>query len=290
MTSVSPNLAADIGLRPMQPNADFALLRAYVDRNDQAAFGRLVSTHLDLVYAAALRQVRRADWAEEITQVVFVILARKAATFTSDVMLPAWLHRTTRYTSLNWVKVQTRRRKHERRAAEMAETEVNPKQAWSDVGPLLDAAVQSLNPKDREVVLLRFFQQKSVAETGVALGISENAAGMRISRAVEKLRRYFSTRGVALTSLALGLTVAEHSVKAAPPGVHETITHNLFAALSGEPSAAGLIQSAERIERSLFWMRVRLVLAAMLLIAILVALATGTALYLSTYWSPPQMR
>jgi DNA-directed RNA polymerase specialized sigma24 family protein len=82
----------------MSDVSDMELLRDYDQRGSNEAFAELAGRHVNLVYSAALRQVGRAACAEEITQAVFVILARKAASLRRDLILPAWLHETTRLT------------------------------------------------------------------------------------------------------------------------------------------------------------------------------------------------
>ena len=62
---------------------------------------------------------------------------------------------------------------------------------WQQISPLLDEALAQLGEKDRQAVLLRFFENKSLAEVGNRLGTGEDTARKRVSRALEKLRRYF---------------------------------------------------------------------------------------------------
>lgn len=221
-----------------QVTSDWELLREYVDRGSEPAFARLVGAHVDMVYSAALRQVRRRDLAEEVTQVTFIVLARKAATLRSDVMLPAWLHKTARYTAANVLKVQARRTAHERKAAQMAADFLRVDSSWERLSPVLDEGIARLNEQDRTAILLRFFQRKSLAETGQALGVSEDAAGMRVSRALEKLRAFFRTRGVALPAAALGGVITTNSVHAAPVAFKASLAANTLGALHGTAAAA----------------------------------------------------
>ena len=208
-----------MGWRMADVSDDLKLLRQYAQTASEAVFATLVDRHVGMVYAAALRQARSRDAAEEITQAVFILLMRKAGSMPDGTVLAAWLFKATRYTALNAGRAQARRRRHERKAAWMKSQSSEPTAAWADVRPLLDSAVAALGPKDRAAVILRYFERRSLAEVGEALGVSENAAQMRVSRAVEKLREFFGRRGVALTATGIALLLATNAAEAAPAGV-----------------------------------------------------------------------
>lgn len=212
---------------------DWRLLRQYVEDNSQEAFEHIVSTHIDMIYSAALRQTGSRALAEDVTQAVFVTLARKAASIRRHTVLSAWLHRTARYTAMNALKMEARRRHHEREAALMARDLRRVDESWHRLAPDLDAAVAALGELDRAAIVLRFFQQLSVAEVGRALGISEDAAGMRILRALGKLRSFFSRRGTTLSAAALGGLLMANSLSAAP----QPLEAGVMAAARGGASA-----------------------------------------------------
>lgn len=92
-----------------------------------------------------------------------------------------------------------------------------PSLADAQLDAHLDDAMASLRESDRNAVLLRYFQQHSVEEVAASLGTSAEAAQKRIERAVEKLRRYFGRRGVAVPALALAGAVSANAVQPAPP-------------------------------------------------------------------------
>ncbi len=172
---------------------DATLLQQYVETGSQEAFGQLVGQHINFVYSAALRNVHDRHIAEEVTQAVFIVLARKASTLRHEAVLSSWLLSTCRYASLGHMKMAARRKRHERRAAEMAKTvwEEQADSQWPQYEGDLDAAMASLREGDRKAVMLRFYEHKSFDEIAHILGTAEEAARKRVSRAVEKLRGYF---------------------------------------------------------------------------------------------------
>jgi RNA polymerase sigma factor (sigma-70 family) len=221
---------------------DAALLHAYVRERDEAAFSELVRRHVDLVHTAAFRRVGGdARKAQEVTQQVFIDLAKKAAALTRHPALPAWLHRSTRFVAANLRREEHRRRAREEISARETDTvsasPFEPAADWTQLAPVLDAALDTLGETDRQVVVLRHFSQLSFAEIGATLRVSEAAAQMRAARALEKLRRALQKRGVTSTASALGLALGANTVTAAPAG----IATSTLAAVSatGSVAAAG---------------------------------------------------
>jgi RNA polymerase sigma factor (sigma-70 family) len=195
---------------------DFELLREYAGRASEDAFTQLVNRYVNMVYSAALRQAGDTHAAEEIAQVVFIILARKAAAIRRDTILSGWLLRTTRFVALN-----ARRREWHRRQTEQEAMNLNPNSsetsaAWNQIAPLLDEALVCLSQKDRDAIALRFFENKSFVEIGRVLGVNEDSAQKRVSRAVDKLRANFAKRGTTLPGALVVGAIATEAVKAAP--------------------------------------------------------------------------
>jgi RNA polymerase sigma factor (sigma-70 family) len=203
---------------------DADLLAAYVSQRSEAAFAELVERHLPLVYSSALRQVHNPHLAEEISQAVFIILARKADQLKKETVLAGWLCRTAHFSALNALKAEQRRQYHETEAHMETLTSESEPDVWPQIAPLLDAALARLDNTDRNAIVLRFYQQKSLAEVGQSLGVNPDAAQKRVTRAVDKLRQYLVKRGVMLTSTVIASAVAANSVQAAPAGLAVTVT------------------------------------------------------------------
>src|SRR5947207_11555979 len=135
----------------MNSQTDQQLLRDYTGCRSEAAFAELVRRHVDFVYSAALRMVRDAHMAEDVTQGVFVALARNARQLADRPVLSGWLHRTTQNLAANAVRTDVRRRAREQEAAAMNELfATEPDAVWEQIGPHLDAALGELSEADRD--------------------------------------------------------------------------------------------------------------------------------------------
>jgi RNA polymerase sigma factor (sigma-70 family) len=232
-------------------NDDLTLLREFARNNSEPAFAALVSRHVNLVYSVALRQVRDPHLAEEITQAVFIILARKANSLGDKTILPGWLCRTARYASANALTIQRRRQHREQEAymqSTLNEAEPRHEETWNQIAPLLDGAMEKLGQKDHDALVLRFFENKTFAEVGATLGASEDAAKMRVNRALEKLRKFFTKRGVSSTTATLAGAISANSVQAAPAMLAKTaIAVALTKGATASTSTLTLIKGALKI-------------------------------------------
>jgi RNA polymerase sigma factor (sigma-70 family) len=237
-------------------NDDLALLQEYARRNSEEAFAALVSRYVNLVYSVALRSVRDPHLAEEITQAVFIILARKAGSLGSKTILSGWLCCTARYASANALTIQRRRQRREQEAYMQSTLDADgdapspsiQEQTWNQIAPLLDAAMEKLGQKDHDALVLRFFENRNFRDVGAALGASEDAAKMRVSRALEKLRKFFTKRGVSSTTAIIAGVISVNSVQAAPVALTKTVTAVAIAkGAAASTSTLTLIKGALKI-------------------------------------------
>src|SRR5688572_221378 len=262
---------------------DFELLREYSLRGSQRAFGEVVHRHIDMVHSAALRQVRDAHLAEDVAQAVFIILARKAESLPPGTIVSAWLLTATRYASANALRMRARRQRHETRAGEdmrhswtrmlARRGSAGPNggsdrwdDRWDEVAPQLDGAVAQLGKVDRQAVVLRFFEQKSLRDVGLALGMSEDAAKKRVSRALMKLRGMLSRNGkTAIPAVALGALLMDNAVQAAPAPLTAKVTAAALAGVEGAYVPAMPMELANSTQMLLAWTKLRWITAICLL-------------------------
>jgi RNA polymerase sigma factor (sigma-70 family) len=216
---------------------DAQLLRAYADDRSDPAFAELVRRHVDIVHSAAVRMVCDSHLAQDVTQGVFLALARSAAQLTDRPVLSGWLHRTARNIAAQTVRTDVRRQVREQEAATMNELlAAEPDVLWEYVAPQLDTALGELSEPDRDALLLRYFERKSASEMATTLGISDEAAQKRVNRAVDRLREFFAKRGLTVGASGLVVVISANAVQAAPVGL--VITISTAATLAGTAVAA----------------------------------------------------
>jgi len=259
---------------------DSELLAQFARDASETAFAVLVDRHLPLVHSVALRHTLSPEQAQDIAQAVFIILARKAGTLGHKTVLPGWLYHTARLTAANWQRGEMRRVRREQEvfmqsnlnesgSSSQSETEA---EVWRELAPQLDEAMGQLGRTDRDALVLRFFQNRSLAEVGAALGLEERAAQKRVGRALEKLRKFFLRRGLALSAGAIAGAVSANSVQAAPVGLAAAITAT---ALSGTvATTAAIVTATKTIETITMTILQKTVITA-LTAALVVSLGAG---------------
>jgi RNA polymerase sigma factor (sigma-70 family) len=254
----------------MQELDDSALLGEYAEHRSEQAFATLVTRHVDKVYSAALRHTRNPGHAEEITQAVFVILARKAPGLPRGTVLSGWLYQTARLASVTFQRSEIRRARREEEAhmqSRLHQSADDP--AWKQLAPLLDDAMAALGARDRDAVVLRFFDGKSLREVSTAMSASEDATKKRVQRAVEKLRRFFTRRGVTLSAAVIAGVLSTSSAHAAPAHLAGSVSAG---ALGMSAAGASTLTLVKGVLKLMAWMKAKTALA----VGAVALLAAGT--------------
>ena len=207
-------------------STDSQLLRKYFQDGSETAFTELVERHINLVYGAAMRQAGGdVTLAEDVTQAVFTALASKAAQLSRHPTLGGWLYNYVRYATANERRANRRRQRREQASIKMSQENPSSEEdrLWEEIRPVLDDVMHDLNEKDRTAVTLRFHEKQSLRQVGEALGLTENAARMRVGRALDKLRNLLIQRGVTSTNSTLAAALGVGATFCAPPGMAATI-------------------------------------------------------------------
>lgn len=214
---------------------DKELLQEYVQFASEAAFEELVRRHVNMIYCTALRELRGdTASAEELTQLAFIELSRKAPELVLHPAPAGWL-----YTSVRWIAANLRRaedRRHNRQTEYHAMSQTHPSESadatWQQVRPVLDETLHELDEADRSAIVLRFFEDLSLKKVGEQLGVSENAARMRVDRALEKLQGRLSRKGIVSTASALSVALLAGTAVSAPAGFAAGITAKALGAVA----------------------------------------------------------
>src|SRR5271154_6285927 len=261
---------------------DMDLMREYADRNSETAFAGLVHRHINLVYSVALRFTGNSPDAQDVTQAVFIILAQKAASLRQRITLTGWLYETTRFTARQLLRTRARQQAREQEAyMQSTLNDPNSENIWRQLAPLLEEAMARLSEKERTLVALRFFENKSAAETAALLGIQEWAAHKRAARALEKLRKFFVKRGIAPTTATLAGAISANSVQAAPVALVKSVT--VVAIVKGSIATASILTLVKETMKTMTWSKMKMAM----MISVAVILAAGTTTLVAQHESQP---
>ncbi len=245
---------------------DAELLRRYTQSQSEPAFTEFVGRHLNLVYFTALRGTGGdTALAQDVAQAVFAVAASKTRALAVHATLAGWLHTTTRHIAARAMRKERTRQRYEQ-AAMQDLIATGPEPDWERLRPVIDDALDELEPRDREAILVRFFEARPFADMGAAWRISQDAARMRVDRALEKLRSALARRGVASVSTALATVLATQGGLAAPAGLAATVSGTALTAAAtagGATTFFGIMSGTKTIIGTA---------------TVLVLLATGSAL------------
>lgn len=205
------------------------LLKEYAETGDQQAFATLVERHINVAYSAAMAALGNDDQAHDACQLTFLELAKKAGNLSPNIHLSGWVYTTARNFSRTIRRSEIRRLNREKRYADDMKMQQLHEPDWSRLSPEIHTAIEKLNTADREAVILRYFQQKNLAEVGAALGISADAARMRLNRALERLNRQLVRGGIASSASAVAAALPSHALATAPEGMASTISTSVLA-------------------------------------------------------------
>jgi RNA polymerase sigma factor (sigma-70 family) len=253
---------------------DIELLRSFRETQSDEAFRELVRRHVAMVYTVALRRVRNADWADEVAHAVFIALAQKARSLSDRTILTGWLYRATRFAAGKLLRDEERRARHEKEAAMASLNDCSKDQeviSWEDLSPLVFETLDTLSRRDRDVILMRFIENRSFSEVGAAMNTTEAAAKMRTGRALEKLRKRLSKRGanVVLAALPAGLKAATFSLP-----LTELVASVTSAALGRTAATSSATSLAGSVLGAFTWAKAKIA-AAVVLVLITASLTTA---------------
>jgi RNA polymerase sigma factor (sigma-70 family) len=268
--SVRFELSAAVYTKTMSD--DRQLLRRFATERSESAFSQLVVRHLPLVYSTALRQTNGdTHLAQDVAQLVFTDLARKASSLSENVVLAGWLHRATLFAARQILRGERRRQAREQQAVTMNATQSETDDTfWRQIRPWLDDALERLNKADRATLLLRFFEQQSLAEIGASLGGTEEAVRKRIARALEKLRAILQRRGVSSTTAIIAGAISGNCVQDPPAGLTQIISAGALA--KGAAASTSTLTLAKGALKIMAWTKTQTAIVA----AVGILLLAGT--------------
>jgi len=248
---------------------DNLLIQEYADRNSESAFAALVQRHINLVYSVAFRYVGNSQDAQDVTQAVFVVLARKAGNLRGRNILTGWLYETARLTASQLLRTNARQKARDREAYMQSILDQSGNDTiWRQLAPHLEAAMSRLRAADRELLALRFYENKTGAEAAALLGIGAEAAHKRTNRALDKLRKFFLKRGIDSTAATIAEQISAHSVQAVPVALAKAVT--AVALANGAAASASTLTLIKGALKIMAWTKAKttIVTGAIMLLAV----------------------
>jgi len=125
-------------------------------------------------------------------------------------------------------------------------------------------------PMGHNALVLRFFEDRSFKQIISVLGTTEAAAKMRVNRALEKLRAFFTRRGLMLSAMAIAGAISTHFVQAAPVGLATSVT---LAALKGTTVTTSTLTLIETTLKLMAWTKLK----TAIVVGAIALMAAGTA-------------
>lgn len=217
--------------QPTLMDTDTDLLQRFRQTRDEAAFRGLVIRHAPMVMGVAWRRTGDKALSEEITQTVFTIFARKAPSLHHS-ELAGWLHRTAFLETRNACRRESRRLSALRKLAAQSDMSplsdsrivpVSPQPGWEELQPHLDEALSRLRPDERQLVVLRYFEQRSYGEIAQVTGKTEEASRKQMQRSLDRLGIHLRRHGILTTGTAMG-TVLGGQTLSMPAASAATLT------------------------------------------------------------------
>jgi RNA polymerase sigma factor (sigma-70 family) len=240
---------------------DEQLLAEFAARSSERAFGELVGAHTGMVHSVCLRVLGDQHAAEDATQAVFMVLARKARSWPRGASVAGWLFRTAELTARSARKIAARRARHEKEAAMSRQSAAAPAATWEKLRPELDAALTALPVGQQDAVVLRYFRGLTESQVAEELGVSQPAVAIRLKTALERLRGVLERRGVAVPAAALGGMLAGNAVSPAPAALVAAVQTVCLGKAAASQAALAL---AEGTMKTIFWLKVKVVAAVLL--------------------------
>jgi len=252
---------------------DGELLKEYYQNSSEQAFAELVDRYQPLVYSVCFRVLKREDLAQDATQATFLVLHKTGKGLKVDRPLGGWIYKTAWRASLWISKDEQRRKKRELKAGGKMEDENSGKEEliWQETQKVLDQGLQGLPDIYRDALVLHFYQKKTFKETGELLGCNEDTAKKRVYRGVEKLKRFFTRKGVGISGILIFSFLSSRWVAAAPAQLTETI---LSFVINQKGAAAGTgiaVLASKGVQQMVLLSQLKTISALVLTIALFTA-------------------